>query len=191
MCSCFAILTKLCSQVTRQAFLKGEGARAAFVTGGGKTVECADMAVAQKVIFALGWGPVPYFRRPGVAVLIHGYNQVQIVGCIVRHEDGNYLSVSHHQYKIFTAQGVCFCSPREVTNRVVPVGTKLLVRCDSAVCERFVGRLGPLMGVKNTNEVSLVEKEHAPRDVDADFSDAEGNGADKVSQLFLPDDVQI
>ena len=56
--------------VTAQAFVERHGARGAFVKetqneNGCEITECADMTVAQKVVFALGWGPCPFYRRPG------------------------------------------------------------------------------------------------------------------------------
>lgn len=58
-------LTLVCDlRITKNAFLRRNGSRAVFLNDAGYR-ECADMSVAQEVIFALGWGPCPYYRRPG------------------------------------------------------------------------------------------------------------------------------
>ena len=68
----------------------------------------------------------------------------EVVGCIIPHDDGCYLSRDNHQYKVLTSSGNYYCSPAVLPNMVVKVGTQMVINTRSSVCERFAGRLGPM-----------------------------------------------
>ena len=67
-----------------------------------------------------------------------------LIACIVRHEsDGCYLSRENYMYKMQSSVGCVYCPPCVVPERVIPIGTRLLVFPSRVECQPFEGRLGP------------------------------------------------
>jgi hypothetical protein len=175
-------------RVTQRAFVNRQGAKAAFQMKEEGWTECADMAVAQKIIFSLGWGPCPFYRRPGVAVAIPVNDEGQhMIGCIIPHVDGNYLSVSEANYVVYVGRGTAnsqgrdtlLIHPIEMCDLVLVVATKLLVDCKLPYIQQIFGdRMGPRSNELNSGE-----------DVGEQQADVEGVQDTLMVRLDVPSQI--
>jgi hypothetical protein len=120
---------------------------------GSTTIVARNMDVIQQNIFGMGFGPMPFYRRCSVAVLVDEEREdgietiiTQRVSCIVPHQDARhgcrhsavhdcYFCPYNPFYEILSdsTQPSVRYSPSLVTKLVMPIGTLLLLdtRCDA------------------------------------------------------------